>query len=115
VNALNTALALHSNWVIAYNQLGLGYRGLNKLDLAIHALNTAVNLDGNYIPGLFNLGSAQHASGDKNGAKKTQDRLKKLDSRLAATLGNIIAGKIINEVTKKVPGGLPVKVPKFPF
>ena len=115
VDALNTAVALHPNWVIALNQLGLGYRGLNNLSLAIQTFNTAVNLDGNYVNGLFNLGSTQNAAGDKKGAKKTQDRLKKLDNQLAAQLGNIIAGKLIeagtNEVKKKIPFG----IPKIPF
>ena len=120
VNSLNTALALHSNWVIAYNQLGLGYRGLNKLDLAITALSAAVNLDGNYIPGLFNLGRTQYSAGKKDDAKKTQARLQKLDKQLAAQLGSIIAGKLIDygvqKATQKViPGGLPIRVPKFPF
>ena len=117
VNALNTALVLHSNWVIAYNQLGLGYRGLNKLDLALTALNTAVNLNGNYIPGLYNLGAVQNASGDKKGAKKTQDRLAKLDKQLAAQLGSIIAGKLIEAGTKEIKKKIPIGIPgvKIPF
>ena len=113
--ALNKANELHPNWTIALNQLGLSYRGMNNLSLALQAFNAAVIADGNYVNGLFNLGSTQHAAGDKKGAKKTQDRLKKLDSQLAATLGNIIAGKLIeagtNEIKKKIPFG----IPKFPF
>jgi len=119
VNALNTAIALHSGWVIAYNQLGLGYRGLNKLDLALVALNTAVNLDGNYVPGLFNLGRTQYSAGKKDDAKKTQARLQKLDKQLAAQLGSIIAGKLIDygvqKATEKIPVKVPVRIPKFPF
>ena len=119
VNALNTALALHAGWVIAYNQLGLGYRGLNKLDLALVALNTAVNLDGNYVPGLFNLGRTQYSAGKKDDAKKTQARLQKLDKQLAAQLGSIIAGKLIDygvqKATEKIPVKVPVRIPKFPF
>jgi tetratricopeptide (TPR) repeat protein len=106
--------------VIAYNQLGLGYRGLNKLDLAITALSAAVNLDGNYVPGLFNLGRTQYSAGKKDDAKKTQARLQKLDKQLAAQLGGIIAGKIIDYGIRKatdkvIPGGLPIRVPRFPF
>ena len=111
--ALNKAVELHPNWTIALNQLGLSYRGMNNLGLALQAFNAAVAADSNYVNGLFNLGSAQHASGDKKGAKKTQDRLKKLDSQLAATLGNIIAGKLIeagtNEIKKKI------RIPGIPF
>jgi tetratricopeptide (TPR) repeat protein len=113
VESLNKAVELHPNWVIALNQLGLGYRGMNNLTAALQAFNTAVSVDGNYVNGLFNLGSTQNAAGDKKGAKKTQDRLKKLDSQLAATLGNIIAGKLIeagtNEIKKKI------RIPGIPF
>jgi superkiller protein 3 len=111
--ALNKAVELHPNWTIALNQLGLSYRGMNNLSLALQAFNAAVSADGNYVNGLFNLGSTQNAAGDKKGAKKTQDRLKKLDSQLAATLGNIIAGKLIeagtNEIKKKI------RIPGIPF
>jgi tetratricopeptide (TPR) repeat protein len=111
--ALKKANELHPGWTIALNQLGLSYRGMNNLSLALQAFNAAVDADGNYVNGLFNLGSTQNAAGDKKGAKKTQDRLKKLDSQLAMTLGNIIAGKLIeagtNEIKKKV------RIPGIPF
>lgn len=113
VNALNTALSLHADWVIAMNQLGVGYRGLNNLALALSTFNRVVALDGNNLKGLFGLGEAQNASGDKKGAKKTQDRLKKLNPELANLLGNVIAGKLIdagkNELKKKI------KIPGIPF
>jgi tetratricopeptide (TPR) repeat protein len=113
VAALNVALSLHNDWVIALNQLGLGYRGMNNLDMALTQFNRAVNLDGNYVNGLFNLGSTQYATGDKKGAKKTQDRLRRLNPALADQLGSIIAGKIIeagtNEIRKKI------KIPGFPY
>lgn len=113
VNALNTALSLRSNWVIAMNQLGVGYRGLNNLALAVSTFNQVVALDGNNLKGLFGLGEAQNASGDKKGAKKTQDKLKKLNPELANLLGNVIAGKLIdagkNEIKKKI------KIPGIPF
>jgi tetratricopeptide (TPR) repeat protein len=113
VAALNIALSLRSDWVIAINQLGLGYRGLNNLSAAITQFNRVVTLDSNNVTGLFNLGSAQSASGDKKAAKKTQERLRKLNPALADRLGNVIAGKIIdagtNEIKKKLP------IPRLPF
>jgi tetratricopeptide (TPR) repeat protein len=113
VAALNIALSLRRDWVIAINQLGLGYRGLNNLSAAIAQFNRVVTLDGNNVAGLFNLGSAQSASGDKKGAKKTQERLRKLNPALADQLGNVIAGKLIdagtNEIKKKIP------IPRLPF
>ncbi len=116
IAALNMALSLHSDWVIALNQLGLGYRGTNNLRAAVNTFERAVNLDGNYVPGLFNLGSAQYASGDKKGAKRTQARLKRLDAALAEQLGNIIAGRVIDEgrrqIERKIPRPrLPIRLP----
>ena len=53
VTALNVAFTLHNDWVIAINQLGLGYRGMNNLQMALTQFNRAVNIDGNYVNGLF--------------------------------------------------------------
>ena len=115
VTALNVALSLRSDWVIAINQLGLGYRGLNNLSAAIQQFNRVVTLDGNNVAGLFNLGSAQYASGDKKGAKKTQERLKKLNPALAGQLDGILSGKVIVDETKrKIESKVP-RVPKLPF
>ena len=115
VAALNVALSLHSDWVIAMNQLGLGYRGLNNLSAAIQQFNRVVTLDGNNVAGLFNLGSAQYASGDKKGAKKTQERLKKLNPNLAVQLDSILSGKaVIDETKRKIESKVP-KVPRLPF
>jgi len=113
VVSLNQAVKLNNDWVIALNQLGLAYRGTNNLPLALSQFNRAVLLDGNNISGLFNLGSTQNATGDKNGAKKTQARLKKLRPDLANQLGNIIAGKAIDfgvqEIKKQI------RIPGIPF
>ena len=111
VIALNQAVNLHADWVIALNQLGVGYRGLGDLNSAIAQFTRVTTLDGNNIFGLFNLGSAQYASGDKKGAKKTQDRLGKLNSAMANQLGNIIAGKVINEAGQQIKKVIPFKIP----
>ena len=115
VAALNTALSLRRDWVIAINQLGVGYRGLNNLTAAIQQFTRVVSLDGNNVTGLFNLGSAQFASGDKKGAKKTQERLKKLNPNLALQLNNILDGKaVVDDAKRKVESKIP-KVPRIPF
>lgn len=111
VAALNVALSLRNDWVIALNQLGLGYRGMNNLSAALTQFNRVVTLDGNNVAGLFNLGSAQYASGDKKGAKKTQDRLRKLNPALAEQLGNVIAGKIIDAGTREIKKKIPIRLP----
>lgn len=115
VAALNHALSLRSDWVIALNQLGLGYRGMNNLPQAIAQFNRVVTLDGNNVGGLFNLGSAQFASGDKKGAKKTQERLKKINPALAGRLDSILNGKaVIDETKRKIESKVP-KIPRIPF
>lgn len=115
VAALNIALSLRSDWVVALNQLGVGYRGLNNLPMALAQFNRVVALDGNNIAGLFNLGSAQYASGDKKGAKKTQERLKKLNPALAVRLDNILSGKVvIDETKRKIRSKVP-RIPRIPF
>jgi hypothetical protein len=93
------------------NQLGLGYRGAGDLNSAISQFTRATTIDSNNVFGLFNLGSAQYANGDKKGAKKTQDRLNKIDPALASQLGNIIAGKVINQAEQKIKSKIPFKLP----
>lgn len=113
VIALNEAIRLNNDWVIAMNQLGLAYRGTNNTAMALTTFNRVVVLDGNNVAGLFNLGSTQYATGDKNGAKKTQARLKKIRPDLADQLGAIIAGKAIEYGTQKLKEK--VRIPGIPF
>jgi len=120
VDVLQIAVGLRPNWPIAMNQLGCGYRGLNNLVQAVAIFKQVVNLDGNSKFGLFNLGEAYYASGNKKEAKKVNDKLKKLDPTMATLLDNVIAGRVINaatqQVTNKIPKPpVPVKVPRLPF
>jgi hypothetical protein len=75
--------------------------------------NRVVTLDGNNVIGLFNLGSAQNATGDKKGAKNTQKRLQKLNPALADQLGNAIAGKVIDAGKQKLREK--IRIPGLPF
>jgi len=115
VNVLRTALGLHSNWLIATNQLGVGYRGMNDLVNAVATFKQAVNIDGNNTFSLYNLGEAYYASGNKKEAKKVNDRLKKIDPALGSQLDNVISGRVVvdaarQKIEQKVP-----KVPRLPF
>ena len=114
VNILKTALGLHPKWIIATNQLGTGYRGLNDLVNAVATFKQVVDMDGNNLSGLFNLGEAYNASGNKKEAKKVNDRLRKLDPTLSARLDNIFSGKAtVDAAEQKVKSKIP-KIPKFP-
>ena len=115
VTALNVAVNLKQNWVIAINQLGLGYRGLNDLGNAVATFRRVVDLDGVNSFGLFNLGEAYNASGNKKEAKKINDKLRKLNPVLASRLDNVLSGKIVVDAAKqKIENKIP-KVPRIPF
>ncbi|MGB7207451.1 MAG: tetratricopeptide repeat protein [Pyrinomonadaceae bacterium] len=113
VVSLNQAVKLHDDWTVALNQLGLAYRGKNDLPTALSNFNRVVYLDGNNIAGLFNLGSTQYASGDKKGAKKTQDRLRRVSPDLANQLGNVIAGRVVDFGVQKLREK--IRIPGIPF
>jgi tetratricopeptide (TPR) repeat protein len=114
VNVLKTVLGMRSNWTLATNQLGVGYRGLNDLVNAVATFKRVVDLDGTNVIGLFNLGEAYHASGNKKEAKKINDRLKKIDPQMAARLDNVLSGKIVVDAAKqKIDSKVP-KVPRLP-
>ena len=113
VASLNQAMRLHDDWTVALNQLGLAYRGKNDLPTALSNFNRVVYLDGNNIAGLFNLGSTQYASGDKKGAKKTQDRLRRVSPDLANQLGNVIAGRVVDFGVQKLRER--IRIPGIPF
>ena len=66
----------------------------------------------NFPQGLFNLGEAQFAIGDKKGAEKTMKKLRKLDPNLANRLDSVVKGKIKNEIDKRNPLK---KIPRLPF
>lgn len=114
IQVLNVVLGYNRNWAIAVNQLGVGYRGIGDLKNAIATFKRVVDSDGRNTFGLYNLGEAYYASGNKNEAKKINDRLKKIDPTLAATLDNVIAGKVIDAAKQKVEQKIPVRIPRFP-
>lgn len=117
VNVLNTALTIRRDWNVAINQLGLGYRGLRDFKNAIATFKRVTDKDVNNIYGLFNLGETYFASGNKNEAKKINDRLKKIDPALANQLDGIISGRIVvdrfkQKIDSKIPS-IP-RLPRFP-
>lgn len=114
VQALNSALSLRGDWLIALNQLGAGYRGLNDLPNAIATFKRAVDLDPKNVPGLWGLGSAYSASGNKKEAKAVAEQLRRVDPTVAAKLDLVIKGKIVDEATRKVKQKLP-SIPRFPY
>ena len=115
IQVLNTVLSLNKNWAIAVNQLGVGYRGIGDFKNAIATFKRIADTDGRNTFSLYNLGEAYFASGNKNEAKKINDKLKKLDPTLAAALDNVIAGKVIDAAKQKIEQKIPVRIPRFPL
>ena len=115
VAILQTVLGFRQNWVLATNQLGLGFRGLGDLVNAVATFKRVVDLDGRNTFGLFSLGEAYNASGNKKEAKKINDKLKKINPALASRLDNILSGKAVIDATKnKIEQKIP-RIPRFPF
>ena len=117
VQVLNTALTIRRDWGVAINQLGLGYRGLRDFKNAIATFKRVTDKDTNNIYGLFNLGETYFASGNKNEAKKINDRLKKIDPALANRLDGIISGRIVvDKFKQKIDSKIPSipRLPRFP-
>ena len=115
--SLKKALELHSDWVIALNQLGLAFRGANDLTNALAQFQRVSTLDVNNQFGLLNLGEVYHLTGNKKEAKKVQDRLKKINPALANQLSSFISGKaVVDAATQKIQKKVP-KIPgvKIPF
>ena len=108
-DALNTALSLRREGeiaIIAMNQLGLSYKGLNNLVKAIEILKIATSLDSKNQFGLFSLGEVYHLSGNEKEAKKIQSQLKKLNPAFAGKLDSVLKGKIPKVPGVKIPGGI---------
>lgn len=113
VAALNLALGLRGDWVIAMNQLGLAYRGSGDLAAAIDQFSRVTTLDSANRLGLYNLGEVYFLAGNKKEAKKVHDRLKKVDPTLANSLNDVLTGRVVLDDAKrklKVP-----KIPRIPF
>ncbi len=116
VQVLNIALTIRRDWSVAINQLGLGYRGLRDFKNAIATFKRVTDKDANNIFGLFSLGETYFASGNKNEAKKINDKLKKLDPASANQLDGIISGRIIFDKFKPTIPTIPIpKIPRFPI
>jgi superkiller protein 3 len=114
VNAINRALSLQNDWVIAINQLGMAYRGSGDLSSALAQFQRVSALDGDNLFGLYNLGEVYYLTGNKREAKRVHDRLKRIDSNLAVRLDNVLSGKIVlDEAKRKIRNRIPL--PRIPY
>jgi superkiller protein 3 len=111
VEALTKANALRKDWIIAINELGIAFRQLDNLKEAIWQFQRAVNLDGNFALGYYNLGEAFHKKGNKKEARKAQEKLRQLNPALAQQLENAIKGIAANEAKRQIRK----RVPWLPF
>ncbi|HSI88433.1 MAG TPA: tetratricopeptide repeat protein [Pyrinomonadaceae bacterium] len=111
VNALNRALSLRGDWVIALNQLGVAFRGSDDLATALTYFKRASTLDDSNLFGLYSLGEVYFLTGNKAEARKIRNRLNALDPTLASKLDNVLSGKIVLDEAKR---NIRNKVPRLP-
>lgn len=93
--ALKRATELRRNWVFAINELGISYRQLKDYGNAVQQFQKAVALDDKFAIGFYNLGEAQFRGGNAKDAKKTLDKLRKLNQNLANRLEIIVMGATV--------------------
>jgi tetratricopeptide (TPR) repeat protein len=115
IDALQRCVALRDKWIPALNELGIAFRKDGNLDEAVNNFKRAVDVDKNFKSGLFNWAEAEHARGNEKEARKIQERLRKLDPKLADGL-NLILGNPVNQVKQKIDSKNPLnKLPKLPY
>lgn len=90
IKILEKANTMQKKWVFAVNELGIAYRKNNEFDKAIEQFERAIKMDKNYGLAYFALGETEIAKGDVKEANKTLSELKKVDSKLADKLAEII-------------------------
>lgn len=99
--ALERALSLQNDWLIAVNQLGLSYRGNNDLQGAINQFARANKINTNDAFSLLNLGELYHLTGNRREARRIADRLKIVDPTLARRLDDVLSGRIVLDEAKR--------------
>lgn len=78
---LERAVALDSNFVEGYNQLGVTYRLQGRYDEAQKSFDKALELDPNFAEAMVNTGVMKAERGDLAGAKATYQQAIKLNSK----------------------------------
>lgn len=77
-------------WAEAVNELGIAYRNKKSYKDAIKQFKRAVDIQKEWADAWYNLAEAEFQNGDEKEARKIQDRLKRLDPRLAERLERVI-------------------------
>jgi tetratricopeptide (TPR) repeat protein len=129
VDVLRKCAQLRPNWFPCLNELGIAYRGVGNLVEAVKTFSRASDEAEKLLKGakndkdkfistrslsssLFNLATTQKESGNEKDARKTQDRLRKIDPNRAEALNLVFGGDIMNKVQQKNPLN---KIPKLPY
>ena len=92
VEAITRELRLVPN-ATSYQYLGNAYAATKHFDKALAAYQEAVRLDPRYAEASYALGIAHLALGDRRAVIKECERLRSLDTRLAARLSNLLKRK----------------------
>lgn len=91
INVLRDANDLSDEkWAEAVNELGIAYRSKRNYKDAIRQFKRAVDIQEQWADAWYNLAEAEFQSGDEKEARKIQERLRRLDPRLAERLERVI-------------------------
>jgi tetratricopeptide (TPR) repeat protein len=88
--AFRGAIALRANYAEAWNELGYALRNQGRYADSVKAYDEALRLKPNFPEALEYLGEAYMKLGRIDDARRTLDRLRPLDAKLAQELAEVI-------------------------
>jgi tetratricopeptide (TPR) repeat protein len=88
--AFRSAIALRANYAEAWNELGYALRNQGRYADSVKAYDEALRLKPNFPEALEYLGEAYVKLGRLDDARRTLDRLRPLDAKLAQELAEVI-------------------------
>lgn len=132
IESMKRCLELQNDWVLAFNELGIAFKGTGNLaeaaknfrrasDLAEKNLSKLKNdLDrritiAQLSDGLFNLAITEKERGNDGEAKKVQDRLRKYNPNMANMLEAIFLSNVKNKVNNEIQKKNPLNKIRIPY
>lgn len=115
IRALSSAVQVRGDFIPTLVTLGVAYKQIKDYTNAVKYLKQATDLSKDKsVLGLYHLGESLYLSGDKKGAQKVQEKLKKLDPNRANELKVILSGATL--INPALQNKNPLnKIPRLPY